>query len=406
MGKDTRQKEGLRPESWKEAESSPRRYLRWALAGAALTVGATVGVWLMRPSPLAFAEEDWLLVNDFENLTDDPEIGGAIRAAFEWELALSQYLRIVPQVRIEDTLRLIGRPPESRIDLELGREICVADRSIRAVLSGRIEPTGSGYALRAGLVDPLRGITVAQNTQEIADGEQLFPTISRAAAWLRGRLGESRSAVQHSLRAAGKSPRPSLPALRSCALGLTALGQGKHTAAREFLRAATEQDPGFAAAYAYLAWALEDDASGESGDEYRLCARRAFELSERTYDHERYFILGVYYWSVGESEKAFTAYKTLAELRRDHYWAVQGAARACDGQAGREHDRLRFALQAAEIRPHSVAAVWRAAEALVRSTGDWERARRYVQRATALLSRLPPDVHSDIRAAIASLPPA
>jgi tetratricopeptide (TPR) repeat protein len=174
----------------------------------------------------------------------------------------------------------------------------------------------------------------------------------------------------------------------------------------DFLRTATEQDPGFAAACAYLAWALESETYDGSKDESRGWARRAFELSDTTHDHERYFILGVYYRSVGDEEKAFTAFRTLAELRRDHYWAAQGAARACAAQAGREHDRLRFALQAAEIRPHSVTTVWQAAEALVRSTGDWERARRYVQRARALLSKLPPEMHSDIRAAVASLPSA
>jgi tetratricopeptide (TPR) repeat protein len=403
---DTEPKEELRTEAWKEAESPPRRYLRWALAGAALTVGATVGVWLMRPSPLAFAEEDWLLVTDFEDLTKDPPLDASIRAAFEYELALSQYMRIVPQARIEDTLRLMGQPPETRIDLKLGREICARDRNIRALLSGRIERTASGYALRTSLVDPLRGFTAALKTQEIAGEDQIFPAVSRTAAWLRERLGESRSAVQHSLKVAGNPARPSLPALRSYSLGLTALGQGQQATAVDFFRIATEQDPGFAAGCAYLAWALDSEASGGNKDEYRDWARRAFEISQKTHDHERYFILGVYYGSVGDEEKAFTAYRTLAELRRDHYWAVQGAARACASQAGREHDRLRFALQAAEIRPYSVEAVWQAAEALVSSTGDWERARRYVQRAKALLSRLPPEMHADIRAAIASLTPA
>jgi hypothetical protein len=57
---------------------------------------------------------DWILVADFDNDTGESVFDGTIRAAVERELEYSDYVRVVQRDRIEDALKLLQRPLDSR----------------------------------------------------------------------------------------------------------------------------------------------------------------------------------------------------------------------------------------------------------------------------------------------------
>ena len=77
------------------------RLKRWISAAAALTVVlAAVAIYGMRPwsffapePALAFKERDWIIVSDFNNLTNDPVFDKSLRLALEVAIAQSQYVK-------------------------------------------------------------------------------------------------------------------------------------------------------------------------------------------------------------------------------------------------------------------------------------------------------------------------
>ena len=112
------------------------------------------------------------------------------------EIVNSQFVNVVPGERIQDTLRLMRKPPETLVDAEVGREICLRDGDIRALLEGRAEKIGSVYVLSVEVVNPVQGVSVASASQEAASEEQIWAAVRGLSSWVRETLGEAVSEVQ------------------------------------------------------------------------------------------------------------------------------------------------------------------------------------------------------------------
>ena len=107
-----------------------------------VTIVAATG-WSLRgrfrhPTPLLQSSR-WVLVADIFNLTGEPILDGTLEYALEREISNSRYVRVVPRQRVEDALRLMKQPLDSRIDPGLGRELCLRDGEIRALVTGRLK---------------------------------------------------------------------------------------------------------------------------------------------------------------------------------------------------------------------------------------------------------------------------
>ena len=109
------------------------------------------------PEILNFQERDWVLIADFENRTGEAVLDGVLEYALEREISNSTFVNVVPRERINDTLQLMRKPLDTRIDRTLGREICLRDGGIKALLTGRVEKLDSTYLLSVQVVDPARG---------------------------------------------------------------------------------------------------------------------------------------------------------------------------------------------------------------------------------------------------------
>ena len=97
------------------APSPGKRKVMWALA-AALSLGAIVVVLVLRhPQRVPLGEKDSVLVADFTNHTGDPVFDHALRQGLEVQLEQSPYLSLVSEDLIQQALRQMGQPPDSRI---------------------------------------------------------------------------------------------------------------------------------------------------------------------------------------------------------------------------------------------------------------------------------------------------
>jgi hypothetical protein len=163
-------------------------------SGAALLLLAGLIIWVVPDSSpnaggLNFQQRDWVLIADFENRTGETAFDGVLEYALEREISNSQFVNVVPRERIEDTLQLMRKPLDTLIDRTLGREICLRDGGIKALLTGRIEKLDSTYLLSVQLVDPSQGQALASASEEAAGQKQVLSKASLVRIKVALRLG-------------------------------------------------------------------------------------------------------------------------------------------------------------------------------------------------------------------------
>ncbi|UCF37763.1 MAG: hypothetical protein JSU96_02540, partial [Acidobacteriota bacterium] len=206
---------------------------------------------------LAFRERDWVLITQFDNRTGDPLLDGTLEYALQRELIESPFVNVVPPPRIEDALRLMEKPVDSPVDLTLGREICLRDGAIRALLTGRVAKLESTYVLTVQLVDPTNGQSIASREEEALGEAELLPAMKHLSIWVRERLGEVLPQIPDLERELARATTSSLKALQLFSEADDLQRRGQSGVAGELLNAAIAEDPGFAAAYTWLGMALK-----------------------------------------------------------------------------------------------------------------------------------------------------
>jgi tetratricopeptide (TPR) repeat protein len=332
--------------------------------------------------PLPFKARDWVLVASFENRTGEPLFDGTVEYALEREIAESRYVNVVPRQRVVDALRLMRKPPDTRVDSALGREICVRDGGIRALLTGQIEKPGSNYLLSIGLVDPKSGAVVSSFAEEAAGRSRIPEVLRRSSHRLREILGEVPALIRQSEEKLASVTTPSLTALQLYSKADALMAQGQPGGAEELLKRAVAEDPRFASAHIHLAWVVRNEWNPEQ--DWRPAAERAFELSAGTSERERLFIRGSYYQMTGQFKKAKASYEALVSLYPDHYWASFNLV-ATLWQLGQPAAAADYAARIADLNPRGFRANFVAASCLL-SEGRYAASETYRLRAESLLS--------------------
>lgn len=302
-------------------------------------------------SAVAFEERDWILVAGFENRTGESVLDGTIEHLLEREMNASRFVNVIPRVRVNDTLQLMKRPLDTRVDAELGREICLRDGGIRALLSGRVDKVGSNYILSVDLTAPTTGVQVASFVEK-ADKENLLAAVRRISDSVREALGEQLLNAQESAPRLLKATTPSLAALHYYSIGsrVSAVPSTSNwEEGVELSRRALEEDPGFASAHVLmgtLLWALGRRRQAE------VHFQRAFELAETASDRERYLILGTYHRDRLEWQEAERSFRALLRLYPDDIPGLEGLAAVYRHQG--QFDRaLPYTVRLADLLPRN-----------------------------------------------------
>ena len=376
---------------WFRSFSDNRKTVVGVAGGVTLFLLVGLVAWMdigssPNPEGLSFQERDWVLIADFENRTGEAVFDGVLESALRREIANSLFVNVVTRERIEDTLQLMRKPLDTRIDPEVAREIGLRDGEIKALLTGRVEKLDSTYLLSIELIDPTTGQGIAAISEEAAGQSEVLSTLELLSSWSRETLGEKLSNIQASEEQLEKVTTPSLQAVQLYTEARTLLDRGSPAArlgpVEELLRQTVEIDPEFASAYIWPAWTLQNQE--KSFDEYIQHAERAFQLAGTTSERERYFIQGSYYQMKGESDRAIHAFEALLRLYPDHFWATHRLA-ALYSESGPERQALYYGLRLAELRPSSFLYTSRAMNQLLRA-GDLARAKTYVVRAVDLMT--------------------
>lgn len=299
--KDRPQSAAAMVESLAEVSLSPvtvgsaKRKLAWMKAGAfvlgAMLVAA-LAVWFLADRVGGtLSEQDTIVLADFSNTTGDPVFDGALKVALAVALEQSPFLKVFPDDRMRETLRLMGKPPDTAVTGSIAREIAQREQ-LKAHISGSIAVLGRNFVVALEAVSADTGDVMAREQVEARSKEEVLTALGGAAARLRQKLGESLASIQQFDAPLARATTPSLEALHAYSLALDNGSVNPRLEAIPHLRRAIELDPNFALAMALLATVYSNTGQTSLAPEY---AKKAFDLRDRVSERERFFIAYRYY---------------------------------------------------------------------------------------------------------------
>jgi eukaryotic-like serine/threonine-protein kinase len=277
------------------ASVPPRRVRRTSWVAAAAGIGGVVALLVILAaqfmSPGTLTAQDTVVLADFENATGEPVFDGALKVALAVALEQSPFLRVFPEERARETLRLMQRSPDERITRSIAREIARREH-LKAMLAGSIARIGQTYVLGLEAVNAQNGDVMAREQAEAASQEDVLAALGDIAARLRETLGESLASVQKFDVALPRATTASLEALHAYSLALQNGREVPRLEAIPHVKRAIELDPDFAMAHALLSEIYVNTEQTALAPPF---ARKAFELRDRVSERERFFISWRYY---------------------------------------------------------------------------------------------------------------
>jgi DNA-binding winged helix-turn-helix (wHTH) protein/Tfp pilus assembly protein PilF len=333
-----------------ETASLGRR--RWKIVAPVVAAAVLIAaglLWRSRKTP-TLTEKDTVVLADFTNTTGDTVFDSTLRQGLIVQLEQSPFLSLVSDDRIQQTLRLMGQPPDTRLTPEVAREICERTATA-AVLEGSIASLGGQYVLGLKAVNCHTGEYLADE-QATADGkEHVLKALGEAAVRLRGKLGESFSTVQKFSTPIEDATTPSLEALKAYSMGRKIKFEKGDAAGLPYFLSAVELDPKFAAAYAWAAVSYSNLGQATRASEN---AKKAFDQRARVSEPEKYTIDAFYYTFVtGDLEKANQVY---AQWRQSYPRNYIPAKNLGDNytRLGQWNKALRETEESMSMQPNSV----------------------------------------------------
>ena len=279
------------------------------LIPAAAILIAAIGGWLYfrsHQTATALTEKDTIVLADFDNKTGDTVFDDTLKQGLFVQLEQSPFLELVSDNKVNQTLKMMGRPAGDRLTPEVAREVCQRTGS-KAMLTGSIAGLGSQYVIGLKAVNCNTGDVLAGAQEQAAGKEAVLKSLDAAAVSLRSKLGESLSSVQKYDTPVADATTPSLEALKAYSSGQKTRFAKGDTASLPFFKRAVELDPKFALAYRAMAVVYSNvNEIGRAAEH----ARKAYDLREKASERERFSIEGFYYLvATGELEKAAQTYE-------------------------------------------------------------------------------------------------
>ena len=277
---------------------------RWGWIAAAVIVIVVIGAgtfrFLLHRTPV-LTEKDTIVLADFANSTGDPVFDGTLRQGLAVQLEQSPFLSLIPDRRIHQILRLMGKTAGTPLTAAVAHEICERTGSA-AALEGSIALIGSRYVLGLRATNCRTGDVLDEEQAQSVTKEEVLNALSEVARKFRTRVGESISAVEKHDTPLAEATTPSLEALKAYSTALRVHASSGAIASLPLFRRAAEIDPHFAMAHVWLGRTYADldqsDLAAES-------TTTAWQLRDRTSDRENLWITAAYQTLVtGNLEKA------------------------------------------------------------------------------------------------------
>jgi tetratricopeptide (TPR) repeat protein len=315
------------------------RLLTWrnAITGGVLAFAAlgvlVVSYWFMWATGVGpvgslvaqgvIEENDPIILAAFENATADPLMGDLVTSTLRVDLVESPVIALVEPRSVQNALQRMGREPSELVTADLAQEIAIRE-GLKATIEGEVRAAGSQVVITAIIRGAAAGESLAAFRVVAEDEARIVAAIDELSQDIRERAGESLRSIR-----AGEPlenvTTGSLEALRKFTEAEQLTEQGDDRAAMSLLEDAVELDPEFAMAYRRIAVIYANN----NLDPERMidAATRAYELSSRRADRERYLAEAFYHDQVtGDREATIQAYRAVLRSHPDDQAALNNLA--------------------------------------------------------------------------------
>ena len=273
------------PKKLREAKTA-RTIKSWQIAVpiALLLLLTGAGLYYRSHRNRLLTDKDRIVLADFANTTGDPVFDGTLRQGLASQFEQTPFLTVISDSIIAHNLTLMSKPRDARLTTDVARE--VGQRlGAAATIEGSISALGTEYVVSLKAVNCRDGSLLAQEQETATGKEHVLNALGQAATKVRKRLGESLASVQKYDALPEETTTSSLEALQAYALGNKAMDiQNDYLAAIPFYERAVALDPNFAMAYLSLGECYQPQGELIVAAEN---ARKAYDLRERTSDHEK-----------------------------------------------------------------------------------------------------------------------
>jgi eukaryotic-like serine/threonine-protein kinase len=247
------------------------------------------------PRSLRFTDKSTIVLADFGNATGDSDFDGQLRQIVAVELDHSSRLSLLPDVRVRQTLGMMGRPGNTALTPDVAAEIGERTASA-AVVEGSIASLGGEYALSLRARNCRTGEILGQEQARAARREDVFQALAQIAKRFATQVAESFRSMEEPPSLPAEASTPSLEAWRSFSAAMKAMQARAQSAETiPLLKRATEIDPAFAMAYAHLGRLQSDLGEPETGAQN---IATAYELRDSVTDRENSYITFAYHRTI------------------------------------------------------------------------------------------------------------
>ena len=169
--------------------------------------------------------KDSIILADFVNHTGDPVFDTTLNQALQIDLEQSPVINIVSQEHLRQSVKYLGKPEDTPITPQIAREIGERE-GMKAILTGTIANLGKEYVITLTAQNTATGDEIVSEQAQASDKEHVLDALGKAAAAMRGKLGEDLASIKKLDTPFGQATTASLEAFRAYALGDKAHEQG------------------------------------------------------------------------------------------------------------------------------------------------------------------------------------
>jgi len=289
---------------------------------------ATIIIWQFLPKrgaiPVAPSGKPSLAVMYFENNTGDESLDHyrkAISDLLITDLAQSKYLRVLSGSRLFNILSQLNQLEAKSYSSEVLKEVAVKGE-VEHVLLGSYTKAGDTFRINVTLQEASTAELIGSEGVEGRGEESIFSMVDELTKRIKANFKLSAEEIASDIdKEVGKITTSSAEAYRYYLEGRKYHGEGDYRESIRFYERAIAIDPEFAMAYRIMAVAYGNMGYSSKRKKY---IQKAFELSDRLSDKERYQIQGDFYWGSEKTyDKAIEAYSKLLKLYPDDWTGNQ-----------------------------------------------------------------------------------
>src|SRR5262245_12034138 len=285
-----------------------RRLLVAALLGV-LVIAALIGRRIVKTTVPSDSGPASVLLADIENKTDDSYYDLTVSRLLALAMEQSQYLNVMSRYRVSEALARSRLPAGSNVTLLVALDLAKQEGA-EFVLSGEVRREAGRLLLSVRATDARSEKEVKVVTAGFGEPTELPSVVRSLAKEAREFLGEAREQVNRTDVPLDQATTRSTIAWErfSRAIRTESLGTKYLPDATTLLKSTVEIDPDFAIAHEQLAvWQSRQGNLEES----LASIRRAYDLSGRVTDREKYSIVGTYHNLRWEFDLALEAFHKL-----------------------------------------------------------------------------------------------